>query len=125
MTVTVPVVSSVVQFNPGILGTGNPGAPTGAASAPPVPLGSVPVINLAMAGTGAFNGTLTYPLMPNGIAPAIIMAAGGTGGLIAKLLVHLLDGSEVIVNNVPHISTNPTGPYWQWAAQSVFPGANA
>jgi hypothetical protein len=107
------------------LGTGIAGAPTGAASAPPVAPGAVPVINLATAGTGIFNGTLTFPLLPNGIAPAIVMAAGGTGGLIAKILVRLADGSQAIVTNVPHVSTVPAGPCWSWPQQAVWPGANS
>ena len=125
MAVTVPTVASVVQFMPGNLGTGNAGVPTGAASAPPVAPGTVPVLNLAMAGTGVFNGTLTYPVLPSGIAPAIVLAAAGTGGLIARLLLHLPDGSQAIVNNVPHVSTVPAGPCWSWPSQATWPGSNS
>ena len=125
MAVTVPVVASVVVFNPGSLSTGTPGAPTGAGSAPPVPLGGVPVINLAATGNGAFVGTLTYPILPSGLAPALVLSAAGAGGLVARLLLHLSDGSGAIVNNVPHSSVNPAGPCWAWPQQAVWPGANS
>jgi hypothetical protein len=129
MTITVPTVASIVAFNPGVLGSGplNAGTPTGAALAPSPPPGSVPVVNLAAAGTGTYVGAQGGPVLPGGgaIVLAVVMGAAGTGGLIAKLLVHLADGTQAIINNVPHVSTVPAGPCWQWPLQTLFPGSNS
>ena len=58
MTVTAPSIASLVQFNPGQLGTGVIGAaaPTGAGQFPLPPDGKPPSFDLAANGSGALIG---------------------------------------------------------------------
>jgi hypothetical protein len=119
MTVTVPNVASIVQFTPGPLAGDDARRPYSGFAF------QGGTINLSKTGSGAVAAPHAPMTGDATIVPAIVMAAGGGGGLLAHLLVFLNDQSVVAIKNLPHVSTNPAGPCWQWGEQAAFPGVNA